>query len=118
LLSGDGLVSIGWTPPGSVAGHVPDSDGDGVPDSIDQCPKSDLRRTVMIGNCNSGVPAGLDVDGCTINDRIREIAASTKNHSEFVRRLGALLWAKHKRNPPILRQRDIVAIGRCAGGAN
>jgi hypothetical protein len=69
----------------------------------------------MIGNCNSGVPHGLDVDGCTINDRIRQIAASTKNHSEFVRRLGEVLWAKHEKH--LLRHRDLEAIGRCITAA-
>lgn len=115
-LSGDGLVAIGWTQPGATAkgGKVPDADGDGVPDSIDQCPNSDLRPTVMIGNCNSGVPAGLDVDGCTINDLIARIAASTNDHSEFVRRLSSILGAKYKRHPSLLRQRDIKAILRCA----
>ncbi len=33
-----------------------DSDGDGFPDSVDQCPHSDLSATVVIDGCNSGVP--------------------------------------------------------------
>jgi hypothetical protein len=51
----------------------PDGDGDGVPDAQDLCPNSDLRLTVWIGGCDSGVSndidgALVDADGCSLAD--------------------------------------------------
>lgn len=38
-----------------VGSPVPDTEGDGVPDDVDQCPNCDLSATVVIDECNSGV---------------------------------------------------------------
>ncbi len=62
----------------------PDDDNDGVLDADDQCPNSDLSPTIVINGCNSGVGNELFADGCTIADRINEIADSASNHGGFV----------------------------------
>jgi len=51
-----------------------DTDGDGIPDSEDQCVDSDLSPTVVIDGCDSGVPNILLTDGCTISDKIAILA--------------------------------------------
>lgn len=55
------MVDIGWF-----------SDGDGVPDGRDQCIGSDERSTVVIGNCDSGVPNKVFANGCRISDGIED----------------------------------------------
>jgi len=64
-------------------GWAPDADLDGVVDSLDQCPGSDLRATVNIGSCNSGVPNTLFTTGCTISDLIRGCSVGARNHGAF-----------------------------------
>ena len=44
-----------------------DTDGDGVPDAKDRCPASDLRPTVTIDGCDTGLGNRL-VHGCTAMD--------------------------------------------------
>jgi parallel beta-helix repeat protein len=61
-----------------------DSDGDGIPDAEDDCPTSDLSGTVVINGCDSGVTNTLFSDGCTISDKIAELAADPTNHGELV----------------------------------
>jgi hypothetical protein len=67
-----------------------DSDGDGVPDSEDNCPHSDLSPTVVIGGCDSGVDNDLFVDdggfgnGCTTSDLIAACGEDVSNHGKFV----------------------------------
>jgi hypothetical protein len=63
---------------------VPDGDGDGIPDDTDACPSSDLAATIVIGNCDSGVVNQLQANGCSLSDRIAEIAAGARNHGQFV----------------------------------
>lgn len=48
------------------------ADFDGVPDGVDSCIGSDLRRTVFFGRCNSRVGNDLMTDGCTLADRYSE----------------------------------------------
>ncbi len=62
---------------------VPDTDGDGIPDTEDSCPSSDLAATVVIDGCDSHVLNTLFPNGCTISDNIHQ-CAEAKNHGEFV----------------------------------
>lgn len=63
----------------------PDDDNDGVPDTSDIVPHSDLRRTVVVDGCDSGSPSVTFPTGANINDRIAMlIASSPKNHGEFM----------------------------------
>ena len=62
----------------------PDTDDDGVPDSADECPNSDLSTTVVIDSCNSGVTNTVFPSGCKISDLIAECAEDARNHGQFV----------------------------------
>jgi hypothetical protein len=92
-----------------------DADGDGVPDSQDQCPNSDLRATVYVLGCDSGVPnliggQPVNSDGCSLADLVTAIInqadPTQKNHGKFVntvaKTLSALVdaslitWAQHE----------------------
>lgn len=55
---------------------VVDTDGDGVPDSSDDCPESDVQDYIMIEGCNTMVVNDFDPNksGCTYNDVVLEIA--------------------------------------------
>lgn len=61
-----------------------DADGDGIPDTADSCPNSNLSLEVVIGACTSGVPNKLLANGCTISDRVSQCAAGAANHGRFV----------------------------------
>jgi PA domain len=69
------LRDVGW---------FADADLDLVADENDCEPHSDLRPTVVVGTCNSGVANILFTNGCTISDLIGHVAASAGNHGGFV----------------------------------
>ncbi len=63
----------------------PDADGDGVPDSSDNCPNSILSPTLMIAGCNTGVPnTGAVTNGCTIADLIAQCTVNPGDPCQFV----------------------------------
>ena len=71
------------------AQEVIDTDGDGIPDALDECPTSDFSPTVVIRGVDTGIPnTGINAVGCTLADLIDEIidmcVASAKNHGQFV----------------------------------
>ena len=74
---------------------VIDTDGDGVPDDHDNCASSDLRPTVWILNCDSGVLNRADGNGCSVADRVAAIIAQSatdaRNHGQFVSRTARAL---------------------------
>lgn len=66
-----------------------DSDADGVPDTDDQCPTSDLSATVEINGVNTGIAnTGANPAGCTFADLMQEMIDEcldgAKNHGKFV----------------------------------
>ena len=67
------MADVGWF-----------SDADGVPDGVDACLGSDPRSTIVIGDCDSGVPNTLFTDGCKISDQVKACRESANNHGEFV----------------------------------
>jgi N-acetylneuraminic acid mutarotase len=85
--TGNEMIVFGGITP-SVAMHgdggrytpasVSDTDGDGVCDQADACPSSDLRDTVSIGTCETGVTNTLDSVGCSLQDRIDACATAEK----------------------------------------
>jgi hypothetical protein len=102
--------------PGVLANGVQDSDGDGVPNPDDACPESELRPTVVINGCDSGVDNLLAEDGCTITDQIEACADRSKNHGHFVRCVSRL-------TNTLIRAGEITgeekgAIQSCAAQAN
>ena len=84
------LVDAGLVPPEaadaltrSVLDRL-DQDGDGIPNSGDMCPNSDLRASIVIRSCDSMVPNTLFSTGCTASDLIGQCAAGARNHGGFV----------------------------------
>ena len=69
------LGDIGW---------FADGDVDGLADSLDQCPASDRRSTVIVDGENTGVANRMFTNGCTIADLVLAEAAGAKNHGKFV----------------------------------
>jgi hypothetical protein len=61
-----------------------DQDGDGIANSEDACPNSNLRASVVINSCDSRVPNILFSTGCTISDFVGQCAAGAGNHGGFV----------------------------------
>ena len=93
-----------------------DGDGDGVPDGEDACPNSDLRETVFVGTCDTGVLNHLFENGCTMADLIAEVAGQAKNHGAFVNRVAGLTndWQRQG----IITGAQKGAIDSCAGRSN
>lgn len=101
------LRDVGW---------YPDADLDLVPDDgADQCLGSDLRPTVNVGSCNSGVPNTLFTNGCTISDLIGKIAAQSKNHGDFVS--GVAHLTDELKAMGLFKGAAKAAIQSCAAGA-
>jgi hypothetical protein len=70
------LGDIGW---------FADSDFDSIPNDEDQCAQSNPAPTVVIGDCDSGVPNTILATGCSISDLIAQCAASAATDDAFVR---------------------------------
>ena len=73
------MIDIGWF-----------SDGDGVPDGVDQCINSSTSATVVIDGCNSGAPNTTFATGCRISDQINDCTVGAANHGAFVSCVSAL----------------------------
>lgn len=96
-------------------GWFPDADLDGIADGIDCEPNSDLRPTVIIDGCDSGVPNLLFSTGCTIADLIGHIAASANNHDAFVS--GVAHLTNELKAQGLITGAQKAAIQRCAAQA-
>jgi hypothetical protein len=66
------MTDIGWF-----------SDQDGVPDGVDQCIGSDLRPTVTIESCDTGVPNVVLQDGCSLSDVLSRCSRES-THGSYV----------------------------------
>lgn len=88
-----------------------DSDGDGVFDPDDDCDLSDLRDTILVDDCDTGVSNQLFDDGCTMADRIAECAEGARNHGAFVSCVTHLTneWARDG----VITSREKGPIQRC-----
>jgi hypothetical protein len=60
------------------------SDGDGIPDGADACPGSDIRATIVIGTCDSGVTNRMFTNGCSLTDTIAKCQLGARNHGDYV----------------------------------
>jgi hypothetical protein len=67
------MTDIGWF-----------SDRDGVPDGVDSCLGSDIRASVVIDSCDSGVANLVTSDGCTLSDIVSRCSAGATNHGDYV----------------------------------
>lgn len=87
FLGGTGVhAQVSPPPPPPVV----DTDGDLVPDDIDQCPTSDFSSGIIINGVDTGIQnTGANPAGCTFADLIVEMIetclADAKNHGQFVR---------------------------------
>jgi len=62
-----------------------DDDHDGVRNSKDQCPWSDINPLVIIGGCDpSNVPNAVDPVGCTIQDYMEICGYISSTQSDFL----------------------------------
>jgi len=93
-----------------------DSDGDGLPDSRDQCPASDRRPTVVIDGCDSGVENRLLETGCTLADLFAARALDAKNHGQFASRVSDL--TNDLKNAEVITGKEKGGIQSCAARAN
>ncbi len=93
-----------------------DLDGDGLCGDVDCQPASDLRATVVIGDCDSGVENLLFDDGCTISDLIAECAAGADNHGQFVSCVAHLTNGLKREG--IISGKEKGAIQSCAAQAD
>lgn len=96
----------------SVKSELADRDGDGIPDDQDQCPDSDLRSTVFVEDCDSGVANQLFANGCTISDLIGEGSLEVRNHGEFVSQVANTL--NELKRASLISGADKGAIQNCA----
>lgn len=97
-------------------GWFPDADLDGVDSGVDCEPNSDLRPTVIIESCDSGVTNTLFSNGCSISDLIAHVAASSNNHGQFVGGVARLTAALVRDGVITDAQKD--AIVECAGSSS
>lgn len=102
-----------------------DTDGDGVPDSVDQCVESDLRPTLWIFNINTCIPnlingQPVDENGCSladiVNAMIEEASANARNRVEFVRAVASGL--RDLREEGLLPNRWLGHFQNCAARCN
>lgn len=93
-----------------------DSDGDGLTDECDDCPNSDLGTTIVIDDCDSGVPNQLFTEGCTMSDLIAACRASAINHGAFVSCVAHL--ASSWRDAGLITGAERGAIVSCAARAH
>ena len=89
-----------------------DTDGDGVPDDVDECIDSDLRPTVVIGDIDTGIANELFPDGCTIQDLVNHAALNARNHGQFVSAIAHL--ANTLRKEGVLTNAESSALKKAA----
>ncbi len=106
-------VAVDWV---RLKAKKNDSDEDGVPDDEDECPDSNLRATVVIDGCDSGVPNSLFPSGCTISDLAAACAERAGNHGQFESCISQL--TRDLRKAGIITGMQSGAIQRCAAQAN
>jgi hypothetical protein len=95
---------------------VSDADGDGVNDAEDHCPGSDLRATVVIDGCDSGVRNTGFPSGCTIADLIAACAEGVRNHGQYISCVSDMTNDLKQAGTITDQQKD--AIQSCAGQAD
>ena len=93
-----------------------DSDDDGVDDSDDACPDSDLSASIVIDGCDTGIDNLLFEDGCTMADRIAQCADEASNHGEFVSCVAHL--TNEWRSARLITGQEKGRIQRCAAQAS
>ena len=93
----------------------PDSDADGVPDSEDKYPNSNMEPEITIQGCTTGVDNVVFPDGSTMSDLIGACAAGAKNHGAFVSCVTQL--TNNWKAQGFISNKDKSAIQNCASKA-
>jgi len=90
----------------------PDGDGDGRTDARDACPQTRPGATIVWNGCDTGVFEQLDPNGCSLGDRIREIAAEGSSRRAVISALRH--WLRERKALGALSRRESRAILACA----
>jgi len=102
-----------------IAAGPCDADGDGVPDDQDACASSDLRPTVWVLNCDSGVQNRVGSNGCSLADRVAAVIAESsinaRNHGKFVSRTASALNVLVTEG--LLNDNEHKSLMRCVGSS-
>ena len=101
---------------GMVLFLMTDFDADGLPDDVDACATGDVRPTVVIDGCDSGVANPLSESGCSLTDSILALRDGAKNHGEFVSQLAKMLNDLVKQG--LLSGAEKGSIQSCAARSN
>lgn len=89
-----------------------DADGDGVPGAKDRCPASDLRPTVTVDGCDTGLGNGIR-KGCTAMDVFLDCSGRARApwhllgclaEPRFLQRVDGLTWRTLKRATACVRK--------------
>ena len=89
-----------------------DRDGDGVLDTPDACPYSNLSATVVIGTCDTSVGNPVNANGCSILDQVVKCAVGVQDQGEFVGCVSRL--TDDLKNGGIINGSEEGAIQSCA----
>lgn len=94
-----------------------DYDGDGIPNSEDPCPESDMSEFLSIAGCDLGILNVLDESGCTLADRFAECGELTfKNHGKWVVCIERI--AKQLKKEGLISGKEKGMIVKCAARAD
>lgn len=93
-----------------------DSDGDGIADINDFCQFSSLNASVVVGSCDSSVTNKLDVNGCTIIDKIEMCKDINIRHGHFINCVDKL--TKTLRSENIINISESGSIKACSATSN
>lgn len=100
-----------WSNGGATECYVLDSDGDGVNDSDDAYPNSNMNATVSVGACTTTVANQVLSNGATFNDLLATAAAGATNHGKLVSAVTQL--SNGWKNAGLISGRDHGAITSC-----
>ena len=97
---------------GDACEESEDADGDGIADEFNLCPNSDLRPSVLVAGCDTGVTNRTTAEGCSLGDLIGQCADRTSDHGAFVSCVSHL--ANTWKTSRIITGREKGPIAECA----
>jgi len=93
-----------------------DADGDGILNTQDACPNSELSDTVGLAECESEISNPLFPSGCSLTDLLLECVLGARRHRQFVQCVNQLTNTMQRLNMLTDPQRD--ALQACAAQAD
>lgn len=94
-----------------LVGLFPDADADGLTDVRDHCPHSAPEPTLIVGECDTGIPERSDEAGCTLRDHLDRLRAAHGRRGTFV--AAALRWLEASPAAGEIRGRARGRLLRC-----